>query len=117
VRLKTPAVCDGLQREANMRVGVFWPVLVAATLAITSPAIAGSGNPSHDWLMKMSASSRALVLGLAIGNDCAGKSAFFVGMDKDNNSVWGVRCEDGDSYVVRVAPGPVRSAFVARQRL
>jgi hypothetical protein len=87
-----------------MRIRVFWPVLVAATLAITSPAIAGSGNPSHDWLMKMSASSRALVLGLAIGNDCAGKSAFFVGMDGDNNSVWGVRCEDGDSYVVRVAP-------------
>ena len=52
--------------------------------------------------MKMSASSRALVLGRAIGNECAGKSAFFVGMDRDNNSVWGVRCVDGDRYVVRV---------------
>ena len=87
-----------------MRIRVFWPVLVAATLAITSPVIAGSGNSSHTWLMKMSASSRALVLGLAVGNDCAGKSAFFVGMDRDNNSVWGVRCVDGDRYVVRVAP-------------
>jgi hypothetical protein len=73
-----------------MRIRVFWPGLVAATLAaITSPANAGSGNSSHDWLMKMSASSRALVLGLAVGSVCAGKSALFVGMDRGNNSVWG----------------------------
>ena len=109
-----------------MRIRVFWPVLVAATLAITSPVIAGSGNSSHTWLMKMSSNSRALVLGRAIGNECAGKSAFFVGMDRDNNSVWGdlhealehlARCKIVDVTLSGGGPGAVRSAFVARRRL
>jgi len=89
-----------------MRSKVFWPSLVAVTLAvITSPANAGSGNPSQDWLMKISAGSRALVLGLAVSNGCAGslRSSWAWTGTRTRSGMFVTR--NGDSNIVRVAQG------------
>ena len=83
-------------------------VLLWAALVGGSAVAAGSGNATHDRLMSLPAAERAKTLAKAIGQGCAGTSAFPMGVTSAGNAkglaYWSVRCKDGRSFAVQIAP-------------
>jgi hypothetical protein len=71
-------------------------------------AAAGSGNPVHDRLLLLSPAEQAGTLAKGIGHGCLGISAFPMGVTKAGKgkglAYWSVRCKDGRSFVVQIAP-------------
>jgi hypothetical protein len=82
---------------------VFW-VTTSATLAITATVTAATGNKAHDILVAMPADQQAKALGQVVGEGCAGKSAFFMGMQPENKASWSVLCTNGKSYNISISP-------------
>jgi hypothetical protein len=75
-------------------------------------AIQNTGNPAHDRLMALGASAQALLLGQIAGEGCSGDSAFYMGMDKETNAYWSVRCTNGRSYQVQIQPNATGSTAI-----
>src|SRR5207247_11019754 len=65
---------------------------------------ATTGNPAHDILLTQSPSGQATFLGKSVGEGCVGSYAYFMGMAKDKNVFWSVRCTNGKSYEVMISP-------------
>jgi len=79
-----------------------WLALALAALGGASPALAQTGNPTHDAMAARSDQERrtALLQGLrAGGNACTNVIlAFSAGLDAQRTSFWDVRCADGPTY-------------------
>jgi hypothetical protein len=69
---------------------------------------AGSGNPTHDRLLSLPPGEQAKILANGIGQGCVGKSAFPMGVTATGKAkglaYWSVRCKDGRSFAVQIAP-------------
>lgn len=85
-------------------------LLMLALVAAGSGAAeaAGSGNPTHDRLLSLPPAEQARTLASAIGQGCVGKSAFPMGVTASGKAkglaYWSVRCKDGRSFAVQIAP-------------
>jgi hypothetical protein len=79
-------------------VGFGWGAAVAA----------GSGNPTHDYLLSLPPAEQAKTLAKGIGQGCAGVSAFPMGVTTTGKAkglaYWSVRCKDGRSFALQIAP-------------
>ncbi len=89
-------------------------LLAAALLLPLLPAPARgqasepSGNPMHDRLVTFPAADQAAWLGIAVGRECHGVTAYHNGIVHDGadtgTAYWSVRCANGDSYLVIIYP-------------
>jgi hypothetical protein len=83
-------------------------ILLLALLIAAGTAAAGSGNPAHDRLLALPPDQQAKTLAQAIGRGCVGKSAFPMGVTSTGKAkglaYWSVRCKDGRSFAVQIAP-------------
>jgi hypothetical protein len=85
-------------------------LLFTALLAAGSgvAVAAGSGNPTHDRLLTLPPAEQAKTLAKGIGQGCVGTSAFPMGVTTSGNAkglaYWSVRCKDGRSFAVQIAP-------------
>jgi hypothetical protein len=75
-------------------------------------AIQNTGNPAHDRLMALGASAQALLLGQIAGEGCSGDYVFYMGMDKETDAYWSVRCVNGRSYQVQIKPNATGSTSI-----
>jgi hypothetical protein len=79
-------------------IGFGWSAAIAA----------GSGNPTHDHLLSLSPAEQTKILGKGIGQGCVGVSAFPMGVTSTGKAkglaYWSVRCKDGRSFAVQIAP-------------
>ena len=86
-------------------------LLVAALLAagsgLTALAAGGSGNSANDSLLAMSPEQQAEMLTKGI-KGCVGTSPFPMGVTTTGKAkgyaYWSVRCKDGRSFAVQIAP-------------
>ncbi len=97
----------GSSRRAPTRFRM--PGLVAGVLglmAATAPALAQTGNPTHDALTARGDQERRQVFlqGLrGTGNQCTHVAMLFsAGLDARRNAYWDVRCADGVAYRTRI---------------
>ena len=69
---------------------------------------AGSGNPTHDHLLALPQAEQAKILGKGVGQGCVAVSAFPMGVTSTGKAkglaYWSVRCKDGRSFAVQIAP-------------
>ena len=69
---------------------------------------AGSGNPTHDHLLALPPAQQAKILGKGVGQGCVAVSAFPMGVTSTGKAkglaYWSVRCKDGRSFAVQIAP-------------
>jgi len=85
---------------------VLFIALVAAGAGAAEAA--GSGNPAHDRLLALPPAEQAKTLAKGIGQGCVGTSAFPMGVTTTGKAkglaYWSVRCKDGRSFAVQIAP-------------
>ncbi len=85
-------------------------LLLTALIAAASGGVqaAGSGNPTHDSLLALPPAQQAKTLAKGIGQGCVGISAFPMGVTAVGKAkglaYWSVRCKDGRSFAVQIAP-------------
>jgi len=81
-------------------------IIVAYTGSVGTMA-AGSGNSANDNLLAMSPEQQARTLTKGI-KGCVGTSPFPMGVTSNGKAkgyaYWSVRCNDGRSFVVQIAP-------------
>ncbi len=91
-------------------------VLAAASVCWTQPGAAGSGNPTNDRLLAMTEAQQAQALANSFRRGCVGVAAFPMGVTTSGHArgyaYWSVRCKDGKSYAVQIAPNKKGSAIV-----
>ena len=91
-----------------MRLKAF--LFTAALVAIGPSAseAAGSGNPANDRLVALPPAEQAKILGKGVGQGCVAVSAFPMGVTSTGKAkglaYWSVRCKDGRSFAVQIAP-------------
>jgi hypothetical protein len=80
--------------------------LIAAGAAAAEAA--GSGNPVNDRLLSLPPAAQATTIGKNVGEGCVGVSAFPMGVTGTGKAkglaYWSVRCKDGRSFAVQIAP-------------
>jgi hypothetical protein len=90
-----------------------WKLWLAAALLFAGSGsavveAASSGNRTNDRLLALSPARQAQALGNSLRRGCVGVSAFPMGVTKTGramgNAYWSVRCRNGRSYVVQIAP-------------
>ena len=97
---------------------VLWATAFFAASAVwTAAGAAGSGNPTNDRLLTMPEEQRAQALGNSFRHGCVGVEAFPMGVTASGRArgtaYWSVRCKNGKSYVVQIAPDKKGTAVVA----
>ncbi|HEY3908660.1 MAG TPA: hypothetical protein VGM07_02075 [Stellaceae bacterium] len=99
-----------------------WSLLLAAILLAAGSGwataeAAGSGNRTNDRLLALPPARQAQVLASSFRKGCIGVSAFPMGVTASGkakgNAYWSVRCKNGKSYVVQIAPDAKGTAVVA----
>jgi len=85
---------------------------VSTSTSAANTAVQSTGNVTHDRLLGLGASAQALLLGQIVGEGCIGEYPFYMGMDKEANAYWSVRCTDGKSYQVQIQPNATGSTRV-----
>jgi hypothetical protein len=97
-------------------------ILLLAALLAAGPGwpqawAAGSGNPTNDQLLAMPEAQQAQALGKSFRHGCIGVAAFPMGVTASGRAkgtaYWSVRCKNGNSYVVQIAPDKKGTAVVA----
>jgi hypothetical protein len=90
-----------------MRCGALLLVALTAAGPGTAAMAAGPGNPYHERLLSSPPDEQAEVLTKGI-KGCAGSSAFPMGVTTSGKAkgyaYWSVRCKDGRSFAVQIAP-------------
>lgn len=75
-------------------------------LAMAAPALAQTGNPTHDALLSRTEPERREALHQAVrsqGDQCSSVIlAFHAGMDAERNAFWDIRCADGATFRARL---------------
>jgi hypothetical protein len=88
------------------RRALLFAALIASGLGAAEAA--GSGNPTHDRLLTLPPAEQAKALAKGIGQGCVGSSAFPMGVTTTGKAkglaYWSVRCKDGRSFAVQIAP-------------
>ena len=85
-------------------------LLLAASIAVGSGGAqaAGSGNPVHDRLLSLPPAEQANMIAHNVGQGCVGTKAFPMGVTATGKAkglaYWSVRCQDGRSFAVQIAP-------------
>jgi hypothetical protein len=86
-------------------------VVLFAALAVAGAGAAeaaASGNPTHDRLLSLAPAEQAKTLAKGVGQGCVGVSAFPMGVTTAGKAkglaYWSVRCKDGRSFAVQIAP-------------
>jgi hypothetical protein len=86
-------------------------LLRLSALLIAAGAVAeaaGSANPINDRLLSLPPAARAITIGKNVGEGCVGVSAFPMGVTTTGKAkglaYWSVRCKDGRSFAVQIAP-------------
>jgi hypothetical protein len=101
-------------------------LLLAAALAVAGADwdaawAAGSGNPTNDRLLAVPETQRARALGSSLHKGCVGVASFPMGVTETGRArgtaYWSVRCKNGRSYVVQIAPDAKGSAVAADCRV
>ena len=92
-------------------------LLLAALIASSGPAAAaGSGNRTNDALLAMPPDQQAKTLAKGV-NKCDGESAFPMGVTSTGKAkgmaYWSVRCKDGRTFAVQIAPDAKGTAVAA----
>ena len=99
-----------------------WALLLAAALLTTGSGwaaaqAAGTGNPMNDRLLALPPAGQAQVLARSVRHGCVGVSAFPMGVTRTGRArgaaYWSVRCKNGKSYVVQIAPDKKGTEMVA----
>jgi hypothetical protein len=103
-----------------------WKWLLAAALLLTgllagfgsaTVEAAGSGNRTNDRLLSLPPARQAQALGNSLRRGCVGVSAFLMGVTArgraKGDAYWSIRCKNGRSYVVQIAPDAKGTAVVA----
>lgn len=100
---------SGISRQLRSRLRRFAPLLAGAVglvLCLGGPALAQTGNPTHDALQARSDLERRQALQQAVrsqGDQCNSVLiAFHAGMDGQRNAFWDFRCADGATYRARL---------------
>jgi len=97
-------------------------VMLAAALLAAGPGwsqarAAGSGNPTNDRLLALPEAQQAQTLSRGFRHGCIGVAAFPMGVTASGRAkgtaYWSVRCKNGNSYVVQIAPDKKGTAVVA----
>jgi hypothetical protein len=90
-----------------MRSGVLLLAAVIVVGADLAAMAAGSGNATNDSLLTMKPDQQAKMLTKGI-KGCAGTEAFPMGVTPTGKAkgyaYWSVRCKDGRSFAVQIAP-------------
>jgi hypothetical protein len=88
--------------------GAAFLFVALAGLGWSAAMAAGSGNPTHDHLLSLPPAEQAKTLGKGVGQGCVGVSAFPMGVTSSGKAkglaYWSVRCKDGRSFAVQIAP-------------
>jgi len=96
--------------------GMLLAAMLVASSGLTALAAGGSGNSANDSLLAMSPEQQAKELSHGI-KGCAGISAFPMGVVSTGKwkslAYWSVRCKDGRSFAVQIAPDPKAPPQVA----
>jgi hypothetical protein len=85
-------------------------LLATALIAIGSGAAdsAGSGNRVNDRLLSLPAAEQANTIAHNVGQSCVGTEAFPMGVTTTGRAkgfaYWSVRCKDGRSFAIQIAP-------------
>ncbi len=91
--------------------------LLAAGWGATAAQAAGSGNRTNDRLMALPPARQAQALAGSLRRGCIGVEAFPMGVTARGRArgtaYWSVRCKNGKSYVVQIAPDAKGTAVVA----
>jgi hypothetical protein len=86
---------------------------VGATLLATTTALAANG--ANDYLLSVKPQVQAATLAKAVGTNCTGQTAFYMGIGKSGISqgkgFWSVRCADGRPFMVQVNPNGTSSVL------
>ena len=84
------------------------PFLVLVGFIWGAAMAAGSGNPTNDHLLALPPAQQAKILGKGVGQGCVAVSAFPMGVTSTGKAkglaYWSVRCKDGRSFAVHIAP-------------
>jgi hypothetical protein len=95
--------------------------LLAAGWGWTAAQAAGSGNPTNDRLLALPPARQAQVLANSFRRGCVGVSAFAMGVTATGkgrgNAYWSLRCKNGKSYVIQIAPNAKGTAVVGDCRV
>jgi hypothetical protein len=95
-------------------------VIVAALVAIAAgPAhSAGSGNKVNDRLLSLPPAEQAAIIAHNVGENCEGTEAFPMGVTASGKAkgfaYWSVRCKDGRSFAIQIAPSAEFSVMDCR---
>lgn len=82
--------------------------IILGLLAVWSVGALASDNRSNDYLLSLSKSDQAKMLGQVAGEGCVGRTPFYQGTGTTGLAkglaYWSIRCTDGRSYEVEVHP-------------
>src|SRR5262245_29467148 len=85
--------------------------LVFAALVVAGSAAAqalGSENPINDRLLSRPPAEQAKTIAKHVGHACVGIAAFPMGVVNTDKwkglAYWSVRCKDGSSFAIQIAP-------------
>jgi hypothetical protein len=88
--------------------GMTFPFVALVGFGWSAAMAAGSGNPTHDHLLALPPAEQAKTLGKGVAQGCVGVSAFPMGVTSTGKAkglaYWSVRCKDGRSFAVQIAP-------------
>ena len=94
-------------------------ILLLAVLIVAGSelaAAAGSGNPTNDALLALPPDQQAQTLAKGV-KKCVGESAFPMGVTSTGKAkgmaYWSVRCKDGRTFAVQIAPDAKGTAVAA----
>ncbi len=96
--------------------GLLLAALLVAGSALSARAAGGSGNPVNDRLLALPPEEQAKMLTRGI-KGCSGTEAFPMGVVSTAKfkslAYWSVRCKDGRSFAVQIAPDAKATPQVA----
>jgi hypothetical protein len=89
--------------------------LTAALGATLFATTALATNGANDYLLSAKPNVQAATLAKAVGGNCQGQTAFYMGVGKSGISqgkgFWSVRCTDGRPFMVQVNPDGTSSVL------
>jgi hypothetical protein len=91
--------------------------LLTATLGFSFAFVSTTfaANGANDYLLSVAPKVQAATLAKAVGTNCTGQSAFYMGIGKSGISqgkgFWSVRCTDGRPFMVQVNPDGTSSVL------
>jgi hypothetical protein len=81
---------------------------VGTGAALHATTMAYAANGANDYLLSVTPKIQVATLAKAVGANCRGQMAFYMGIGKsgmsEDKGFWSIRCADGRSFLVQVNP-------------